>query len=483
MPSNHEPVRFYQWVLLISSLVTLGFLIASAVQEVLLNEWGRHQRSYQVLLQQKASDEAQRRAAADFPVELRQITVPALGVVDRCISCHVATDDPRMMDIPEPLRTHPTKILQDHSMDKFGCTICHNGQGAAVTFRDAHKADIDWGYPMLPLEYTQASCASCHDPRQLPQNDVRLLVRGMELFRQQSCGSCHKVGGRGGSLSLPLDNMGMRTIHELPLQFLKGSRTPWTWLEQHFRNPQEIVPASLMKKMELNDTEVQALTVYMLSLRQRVFPQEYIAKDKVEQTYEQWRPAPPDGAGLYRQFCFACHGSGEESVLDDQFNHFIPAVKGPSLLRTATREFFIANISRGRPGTLMPSWEGKSGGLRPAEIEAIVDYLRKDAPQALPSLTRTPAPAVPGDPRKGEALFAAHCTECHSADGGGVAPDLSNPTFQQTASDGFILTTIKDGREDTAMQAFQEPGGKGLKDEELADLLAYIRQLGKERRR
>lgn len=483
MASNDNPARFYQWVLLITSLVSLCFLIASAVQEVFLNEWRSHQRRYQLLLQQKASDEAQRQAAADFPTEIRQITVPALGVVDRCISCHVATDDPRMLDIAEPLRTHPTKMLQDHSGDKFGCTICHNGQGAAVTSRDAHEADVDWGYPMLPLEYTQASCASCHDPRQLPPDEVRLLVRGMELFRQHSCGSCHKVEGRGGSLSLPLDNVGMKTIHELPLQFLKGSRTTWNWLEQHFRNPQEIVPASLMKKPELSEVELQALTVYMLSLRQRILPQEYIARDKVEQAYERWRPAPPDGAALYHQYCFACHASGEESSMDEQFNRIIPAVRGSSLLRTAPREFFIANVARGRPGTLMPSWDIKSGGLTEAEIEAIVDYLRKDAPQPLSKLSVTPAMAGPGNPQKGEALFADQCTTCHSPDGTGLAPDLSNPTFQQTASDAFILITIKDGRENTAMQAFQQPGGEGLKDEDLADLLAYIRQLGKERRR
>ncbi len=482
MTSKDDPSRLYQWVLLICSLVTLCFLIASAISELFSNEWRGHQRRYKTLLVRKAAGEVQRRAADEFPIELRQVTVPGLGAVDRCIACHLGVDDPRMADSPEPYRTHAGKIIQDHPVDQFGCTICHNGQGSAVNYRDAHEAGIDWGYPMLPLKYTAAACASCHDPLHLQQGDGRLLALGQQLFQERSCGSCHKLNGRGGSLSLPLDDEGMKTIHQFPLQRLQGEHTTWNWLEQHFRDPQALVAGSLMKKTPLDDREVQAITVYTLSLRSRTLPQEYIARDKVEQAYQRWRPGPPDGASLYRQYCFACHGAGDESVLDDQFNRFVPAVRGASLLRAASRDFYIANISRGRPGTPMPAWSHKSGGLNEAEIAAIVDFLRKDVPATIPNAP-APAPTARGDAQKGAGLFESLCNECHRISGEGPASDLANSAFQETASDDFIVETIRNGRDNTLMQPFQEPGGKGLKEDELADLLAYVRQLGKRRQR
>jgi len=159
---------------------------------------------------------------------------------------------------------------------------------------------------------------------------------------------------------------------------------------------------------------------------------------------------------------------------DKTFNRFIPAIRGPSLLATASPAYLEANIAQGRPGTQMPGWEAQAGGLLPAEITALVDYLRRGAPRPIPSVARV----TRGDASRGGVLFAQNCAGCHGPAGrGGVAPELANPTFQQAASDEFIVTTIRLGRQGTAMPSFQRPGAAALTNAEIGDLLGFIRTL------
>ena len=63
---------------------------------------------------------------------------------------------------------------------------------------------------------------------------------------------------------------------------------------------------------------------------------------------------------------------------------------------------------------------------------------------------------------------------------GGVAPEIGNPTFQQSVADDFIITTIRHGRTATAMPAFQNPVAPALTDAELGDLLACIRSFAQD---
>jgi mono/diheme cytochrome c family protein len=60
---------------------------------------------------------------------------------------------------------------------------------------------------------------------------------------------------------------------------------------------------------------------------------------------------------------------------------------------------------------------------------------------------------------------------------GGIAPEIGNPVFQAAASDDLILRTIRSGRLGTPMPAFQRDDGAVLSDQDLADVLAYLRSL------
>src|SRR5262252_5488787 len=124
-----DPARVYKLATIVCSLISIGFLAAAAIRENVSAEWRSLQTNFRAILVSKAKTEAARTAAARLPIEIRQITVPALHTVDRCVTCHLGIDDPRMTDQPTPHRTHPKGLLEIHRVEKFGCTVCHQGQG------------------------------------------------------------------------------------------------------------------------------------------------------------------------------------------------------------------------------------------------------------------------------------------------------------------------------------------------------------------
>jgi mono/diheme cytochrome c family protein len=470
----NDPSRSYRWLLLVTSAITIAFLVGAAVRENYLAQWKTIQRQYQDILRQKATDDRGRELLAKFRVEMKQASIPALGAVDRCVTCHNGVDDPRMTDVPQPHRVHPGNLLDKHPVDRFGCTVCHHGQGAALTFREAKADDVFWDYPLLPKELTEAACVACHDADKLPPQQIPLLTVGMRLYRDKSCGSCHKLGGRGGTLGPALDNEGAKTKHQLIMSALKPPHTTWNWQLAHFRDPGGVVPDSQMRNPTVTRQEALALTAFMLSQWKRDVPESYLAPDKIEQKYRALHPAPLPGEQVYQQYCAACHGNGTYTRWDKKFGRFVPAIRGVSLAATATQEYLQANIENGRPGTQMPAWGAHAGGLMPAEISAVIAYLRSGVTTAppLPRLT------LHGDETRGLSLYLRNCEGCHGMSGrGGIAPEIGNPVFQAAASDDLILRTIRSGRLGTPMPAFQRDDGAVLSDQDLADVLAYLRSL------
>ena len=127
----------------------------------------------------------------------------------------------------------------------------------------------------------------------------------------------------------------------------------------------------------------------------------------------------------------------------------------------------------------MPAWDKHAGGLLPEEIAAVTDYLRAGAP----AVEKMPPPMLGGDPARGLTLFLRNCTGCHGMDGrGGIAPEIGNPVFQKAATDEFIVRTIRAGRQGTAMPAFERPDAPAFTDQDVADVLAYVRTFGAHKR-
>jgi mono/diheme cytochrome c family protein len=460
-------------VLLLSSGLTLLLLVGAMARENFLASWQGHQRTFRTMLAaSKGPDQAG--LASKFSVELRQVDLPQLGTVDRCVTCHTGIDNPAMAQAPQPYRQHPGDYLSDHPVEKYGCTVCHQGQGAATNFHEAKATDVFWDYPLLPVALTQASCGSCHAAGSEPMRlHAPQLARGRDLFLDRGCLSCHKLDGVGGQLGPALDGEGSKIKHQLPMAHVEGEKTLANWLAQHFDDPQHLVTGSQMRPPRLTPSENQALTTYMLSLRGRDLPQSYVPSDRITELSNRINHPELDGPRLYALYCVNCHGDGTFSTWDKFFNRFVPAVRGPGLRAIADEAYVRSAIETGRPGTLMPAWNRNAGGLSEAQVSALVSYLRQGDGPPPQSIVKRPTP--PGDMDRGALLYIQNCAGCHASNE--LAPNLKNPAFQAAASDEFLAATIRNGRLDTAMPAFQRPGPSGLSDQEIGDLIAFIRAM------
>jgi high-affinity iron transporter len=99
-------------------------------------------------------------------------------------------------------------------------------------------------------------------------------------------------------------------------------------------------------------------------------------------------------------------------------------------------------------------------------------------------LTASSGTAETGDPAKGKAIYERLCGVCHGAQGKGDGPAgqmMKPPAADLTGSklkdkpDAELFQTIQNGRLTTAMPAFKGQ----LSDQQIHDVVAYIRSLGK----
>jgi cytochrome c oxidase cbb3-type subunit 3 len=186
----------------------------------------------------------------------------------------------------------------------------------------------------------------------------------------------------------------------------------------------------------------------------------------------------PDGEALYLQFCAACHGVDGSTVA----NSTAPNLSSQALLRVVDDEFMTVSTALGRPGTnarLKPGSKmsayakSERGPLDDAEIAAIVAHIRTW--QEEPSVPLDDAWRAEGDVEAGRALWMTDCAVCHGEDGWGeLAPRLVGSTFVEHASDDFIRQTLRVGRLDGGMPAYD------YDDTEMGDLIVFIRALGEE---
>ncbi|MEO5359846.1 MAG: c-type cytochrome [Nitrospirota bacterium] len=460
--------RYYSWMIFLSAVVLIVFTLMF-IRGEMSPEWKPYQLEYRDLAIANAKDAEAKKAAMSMDIEVKQIYLGGLKRVDRCTSCHLGVENPAMAKMPLPLKTHSGPYLKNHPSDKFGCTVCHHGQGRAVDMKNAHGLghETHWDLPILPLKYIESSCASCHDAEMLKTNGGSKLAGGEVLFRERGCKGCHKLEGVGGVIGKALDGVGSQPVAYFPMKNISGEKTVYAWMKEHFDDPRNVVATSEMKS-DFTDLETDQLTTYILSLHSEEIPKKY-------RRHGKGLDIPNTGEYLYKVYCGSCHDSGKDSVYDEVFKRTIPSISNPSFLKTVDKKYLKTIIEEGRAGTQMTAWKSAAAGLTDDQINKITDYIMQDKPAAA-SMGFDCGPYKP-DVQHGEELYRVRCVSCHGKKGeGGVGLNLRNPVVQKGASTDFLAITLRDGREGTHMAAFGADGA-GLTDENIADIVAFVKTL------
>ena len=296
------------------------------------------------------------------------------------------------------------------------------------------------------------------------------LMEGKALAHRLGCRGCHRINGVGGDLGPDLTRAGLRAVKDLDFTHVPGPRTLPNWLGAHFRSPGGVVAGSGMPELRLTEAQTNALTYYVLSLRPSNLPTGARPKDRllVEKLGE--REFPTDGEGLFATFCSACHGPQGQGRRFGQQAEAFPAIGGADFLASASDRFLRETMTGGRPGRKMPAWGTKEGGLRPAEIDAIVGFLRSLQPAA-PAAAEVAA-AVP-DVELGQRLYVQDCRVCHGARGeGALGPALDASGAATLDEPARVRRVMLEGNRDRGMESFSRYTAL-----ELASIEAKLREL------
>ena len=94
-----------------------------------------------------------------------------------------------------------------------------------------------------------------------------------------------------------------------------------------------------------------------------------------------------------------------------------------------------------------------------------------------------------GDATKGQTTFQQLCSSCHGATGKGDGAmgaalnpkprDLSDKAYNSSMKDDYLVKLIKGGGQAVGKSPMMPNVGSTLKDNEVVDVIAYIRSLAK----
>jgi mono/diheme cytochrome c family protein len=390
------------------------------------------------------------------PNILDDVNFTRVPKMDRCMTCHLAIDRAGYEDRPQPFRTHSNLDVyvgsnSPHPLGDVGCTVCHEGMGQSLTFRDAAHTPADeqqthvweeehrweephlWDYPMLPKGMTEASCAKCHKSETFVPHAVA-LTRAYATYERAGCYACHKTRGFEG-LRKPGPNLTRI-----------GSKLTPEWVKTWIRKPTAIKPATWMPQpwytsnsdapedAKRNEVEIDAAVAYLF---------------EHSEPYEPAVASPPKGdAAAGRKIvesigCLGCHINGDESRTDAGprrtfgqplqsigtkttyvwlFNwvrdpsHYSPATYMPDLRLTDRQAADVATYLTTLKG---PAGEPAKASADPAAADdVLLDYLSAVMPIARAHATMAKMDARAKKLDLGRRTIARYgCFSCHEIKG------------------------------------------------------------------
>jgi len=394
-----DPVRAFG---VVSLILLLALAIAPAKEH--FSQWHSYQRKYLALIHDRGDALSLRRR---FVPGIHQIWLPELGVVDRCTTCHLGLNEASLADVSQqPFRKHP---VVPHSLDGFGCVICHGGQGQATTIAEAYHSERAGEEPILPTRYIESGCGQCHQ-NALPGTPQ--LNLGRTILTRYGCVHCHAITRPDGSKVEATD-------HPPSLAHI-ADKTTREWIFSWLKDPQAYAASTTMPNYKLSDGDASDISAYLVSSSK---PQ---AGDSAAPSAKPAAAADPAaGPSLYGEsFCASCH------AVQNAAGNLVGGDLGPELTRIGNKakpEWLAAWLENPRvydSTTPMPNYR-----FTPQQNATLVAFLQAKSDSDFGTGVHLDA-ASPQQIAHGRKLIVElGCAACHEINGvqgpENFAPDLS----------------------------------------------------------
>lgn len=393
------------------------------------------------------------------PLEVKQVVVEDLDKnefdvpilrVDRCETCHLGIDRSGFEEAPPPFRTHPNRetLLGRHPVSRFGCSVCHEGQGTALDYEklvDGRVPDtphgfgreyggspnILWDFPLLRGDLVQSSCRKCHADRtefftahkegEGEDAEVKVvdlaptLTKGLAMFETLGCHGCHPAAG---FTDLPKVGPELTRI---------AHKVEPAWIVQWIQNPRSYLPHGRMPNFGISEEHAIAIAAYLFDKSEPDPP-----------VPGRFTPnaSPERGKEIFQQVgCLGCHTM--RAVFEEKeprtFFKLVGKDFAPDLSNVARKIKdpgwlfrWLKNPKAIRPSTQMPSLR-----LTDEEASALTAFLmtrsgRLETPPALAAKLKEKEQIEEGR----RLIQLRGCFGCHKIQGFEVAkqiaPDVSN---------------------------------------------------------
>ncbi len=364
-----------------------------------------YQKQFKSLLLQKVT---QKGKDPNFQFGVRQRWIEKLKRTDRCETCHLGLEDPRFQNALQPFRSHPD--VGGHDFEKFGCTVCHGGQGLATPLKDAHGPVENWNQAIYHQDFMENACGLCHG--ETIRDQAPVLAQGRSIFKDYGCRGCHLVKGKERTfVGPPLDRIG---------QWVKSD-----WLYRWVLNPKSYLPKTTMPNPKFSSQQAADVSAFL-------FQGEKPPEGKVGGSTEEGKKLFKDSR------CVSCHSvEGKGGTLAPELSKISSKMVPERLSRIIKNPHELWAASR------MPIY-----GFSDQEILKIVNFLageyidldldeRQAAAQAL-MVQR-------GNKLQGKELIEKQgCTACHTKIEG--VKDRGEIGVELTTIGGIHISHLEFGR-------------------------------------
>jgi mono/diheme cytochrome c family protein len=206
------------------------------------------------------------------------------------------------------------------------------------------------------------------------------------------------------------------------------------------------------------------------------------------------------GEFVYQNSCASCHGPDGNGIAKNG-----KPVRNSAFVQNSSDEALFEHLVNGRAetdpanttGVAMPARGDKN--LNDNQIRSVIEYLRTLQDPSQPTASTddwvvdlsAQAQGESTGPLVGQKQFVAYCSSCHGAAGEGMeglGKPLITSTFAASKTDKELMNFIKTGRpmwdpeNTTGVDMPPKGGNPALSDEEITQIIAFIRAIDKEQR-